>query len=485
MKKKILIFVLIFLILISFFTSSFCSYNIDIGEKTYQLPDDFNDYPYRIFLYAYTTNPATYGFVLLASNSEITATSTYNSYLNNTFLTFYSEDPFIYCSGSYGNNYDSTFNETKTDFSYYSHSIDGGSIAQNGSHIGYYVKDVTYYNYDSLVYHVYTPNDIKNADNSNEIIINKTSVTPTITYPYFINENEFETGKFESINISDGTYDSLENNLYLHVAEINNQMVEDLEIPYYLNEKVFKLDMSSSYYHPDNKLKYIVPKNKLGFNLENSKDYVFILSSSANSIANLTEEQIFTRKEFTVTGLSDSDILGDKQDITNEKLDEQTDAIKENTETNKGIWETIKDILSYINPFSENFFVYRLIELLVDAIKSLFIPSDDFFSTYFTDLKEWFSDRLGFLFYPFELVIDILNKILNINFSEPQLNIPDMNEPFTNKKLISATTFNFNDLLDNQILNTVHSIYLVCVDAFIVFCLVNLARRKWEEVTTK
>ena len=118
-------------------------------------------------------------------------------------------------------------------------------------------------------------------------------------------------------------------------------------------------------------------------------------------------------------------------------------------------------------------------------IKSLFIPSDDFISTYFTNLQNWFSDRLGFLFYPFELIIDILNQILNINFSEPQFNIPDIYEPFTNKKLISSTTFNFNDLLDNSVLNTVHNIYLILVDVAIVFGLVNLFHRKYEEVTTK
>lgn len=123
--------------------------------------------------------------------------------------------------------------------------------------------------------------------------------------------------------------------------------------------------------------------------------------------------------------------------------------------------------------------------LLIDAIKSLFIPSDDFFSNYFTNLKDWFSDRLGFLFYPFELVIDILNKIANINFSDPVINIPDINEPFTGNKLISATTFDFNSLLSNSILKNIHDIYLIGVDAVIVIALVNLAKRKWEEVSTK
>lgn len=151
-------------------------------------------------------------------------------------------------------------------------------------------------------------------------------------------------------------------------------------------------------------------------------------------------------------------------------------------ETNKSIWETLKEVASFLNPFSENFFVYKLINLLIEGLKSLFIPADNFFSNYFTELKNWFSDRLGFLFYPFELIIDILNKILNINFGNPTFSVPDINEPFTDSKLISAFTFNFNDLLENESLKTVHDIYLILVDAVIIFSLVNLLHKKIEEV---
>ena len=83
------------------------------------------------------------------------------------------------------------------------------------------------------------------------------------------------------------------------------------------------------------------------------------------------------------------------------------------------------------------------------------------------------------------MFIDILNEILTIDLSEPIFSIPDIKEPFTDKKLISATTFNFNEILENEALETAHNIYLVLVDAFIVFGLVNLFRRKYEEVTTK
>ena len=52
-------------------------------------------------------------------------------------------------------------------------------------------------------------------------------------------------------------------------------------------------------------------------------------------------------------------------------------------------------------------------------------------------------------------------------------------------RLISATTFDFNSLLSNSILKNIHDIYLIGVDAVIVIALVNLAKRKWEEVSTK
>lgn len=158
------------------------------------------------------------------------------------------------------------------------------------------------------------------------------------------------------------------------------------------------------------------------------------------------------------------------------------DAIEENTKTNKSIFEKIGDILSYINPFSDNFFGKKLIELLLNGLKSLFVPEDGFFDTYFSDLKGWFSDRLGFLWTPFDIIIEILNKILNINFSEPTFHIPEINEPFSGTKLISEYDYNLNDLLNNETFNNIHNIYLIGVDAVIIFALINLARKKIEEV---
>lgn len=66
------------------------------------------------------------------------------------------------------------------------------------------------------------------------------------------------------------------------------------------------------------------------------------------------------------------------------------EALKENNETNKNIFQKIGDIFNILNPFSENFFAYKLIELLLNALKSLFIPSDNFFNNWLADLNEYF-----------------------------------------------------------------------------------------------
>ena len=316
-------------------------------------------------------------------------------------------------------------------------------------------------------YFVYSNHTIYSDTTENTIVFEGTF--DFINPSFMTTQEELSSGKFDTLKIDAGSFDTLTDSFIFNIYDSYN-MGDGVYSDYI--KKSFLLDMDSSFLKvADLNAYYYIPQSSLGIDLSNGKRYTFELKAKG-------PDEIYSSVTFQVGGLTIDEELKNKED-------EQTDAIRENTETNKGIWETIKDIVSFINPFSENFFVYKLIDLLVDALKSLFIPSDGFFDTYFTELKDWFSERLGFLFYPFELLIDILNKILNVNFSEPIFNIPDISEPFTNKKFINATTFNFNDLLSNSILNTVHNIYFICVDAFIVFELVNLFRRKYEEVTTK
>lgn len=140
-------------------------------------------------------------------------------------------------------------------------------------------------------------------------------------------------------------------------------------------------------------------------------------------------------------------------------------------------------MLSYINPFSENFFVYKLIELLIEMLKGLFIPSDNFFNDWLADMNDYFSDRFGIIYYPFDLVIDFLTRVVdtcsNVS-SNAVLNVPDLD--FMGVTLIHAFTFDFNSLLVNDGLKTVYNIYLVVVDVILSLMLINLAKNTFTEV---
>lgn len=55
-----------------------------------------------------------------------------------------------------------------------------------------------------------------------------------------------------------------------------------------------------------------------------------------------------------------------------------------------GVIDFLSDLVSYINPFSENFFVYKLIELLGDLLQFLFVPSEDSINSLVNSVKSKF-----------------------------------------------------------------------------------------------
>ena len=57
------------------------------------------------------------------------------------------------------------------------------------------------------------------------------------------------------------------------------------------------------------------------------------------------------------------------------------------------LWLNLADIISYINPFSENFFAYKFIDLLKDLLKALFVPDDE----HITSLVDSVKSKFGFI----------------------------------------------------------------------------------------
>ncbi len=245
---------------------------------------------------------------------------------------------------------------------------------------------------------------------------------------------------------------------------------------------------------------YEVPYSSMNVSFEKGQMYNFCLSYTDSS-----GEVCFVNRNIVMGSISETDKLNDNinkgfndlatnmdkntseiiasNEKTQQAIKEQTSAIEENNKTNKNIFEKIGEMLSYINPFSENFFVYKLIELLLEMLKSLFIPSDNFFNDWLSDMNDYFSDRFGIIYYPFDLVIDFLTRVVDTcsNVSNNAvLNVPDFN--FMGVTLIHSFTFDFNSLLVNHGLKTVYNIYLVVVDVILSLMLVNLAKNTFAEV---
>ena len=104
----------------------------------------------------------------------------------------------------------------------------------------------------------------------------------------------------------------------------------------------------------------------------------------------------------------------------------------------------------------------------------------------FNRFVSFFKDKFGFLAYPFELIVDILDRIGSIKFEEPVINIPDIYEPVTDVKIISATQLNFNDILEeDEVFKNIHDIYLIIVDVILCFGIAMFAKNKIMKVLSK
>ena len=102
----------------------------------------------------------------------------------------------------------------------------------------------------------------------------------------------------------------------------------------------------------------------------------------------------------------------------------------------------------------------------------------------FTDkMVVWSRTHFGFLSYPFELVITIFNKVTNINFEEPIITIPELNDPTTGITFFNGTSYNFKSAVNiNSTTKMIYDIYLVVVDVILIFLFVNLCKKVFEEV---
>ncbi len=147
-----------------------------------------------------------------------------------------------------------------------------------------------------------------------------------------------------------------------------------------------------------------------------------------------------------------------------QKIDDQTFAITENDNKNTNILTSALE---------------RLGNFLIDGLKGLFIPSDDFFQTYFDDLFSWFSDRLGFLSFPIDLLAQLVEMFLGSSSTDFIVTLPSFD--IMGESLFQEASFNLTQFLNENFGFVLNAIRLG-VSLIIIFNFIKLCERKWEEV---
>ena len=141
------------------------------------------------------------------------------------------------------------------------------------------------------------------------------------------------------------------------------------------------------------------------------------------------------------------------------------------------IWEAIVSI----GEFFVDFFV-KLGEFFIDLFKSLFIPDSDDVKDTFDTLSTFLNNKLGFLVFPFDFIIDFLNRFINLP-NEPVkiISVPTVTLGSFGT-LIPAFTFNIAEYWEKAPFNQIYNIYLIFVHSFIGFGLYKLSLKKFNEI---
>lgn len=118
-----------------------------------------------------------------------------------------------------------------------------------------------------------------------------------------------------------------------------------------------------------------------------------------------------------------------------------------------------------------------LIDLLngiLDGLKSLFIPSDDYFKNYFDSLYDFFSEKLGILIMPIDILTSLFENISNLDNGDGYIHVPPFE--FMGVNLIPKIDYNLKVDVE-EVLGNYYDMYYLLTDVIIYFMLFNMAKK--------
>jgi len=168
-----------------------------------------------------------------------------------------------------------------------------------------------------------------------------------------------------------------------------------------------------------------------------------------------------------VNGVTDSQNQGNSiAQEGNQIAQEGNDIAQDTANTTHSIFDKISD-------FFAGFF-----DGIINALKSLFIPDDEFFSDFFTRLNDFFSEKLGALYTPIDLFVRLLQAIQNASSGSAGIPFPGLK--WQDTYLIEPQTVNLQTIADDFD-GLQDKIYFV-TDVIMVGAVIWLLQTKLREV---
>lgn len=159
-----------------------------------------------------------------------------------------------------------------------------------------------------------------------------------------------------------------------------------------------------------------------------------MVSASASGSSNVTDkvQQQLTQQQ---TEQQHQDAQAQKDAIDNQTKQQAEDAAKQLEEQKKQTAiaeeqkETTKGIFGKISSFFASFF-----ENIINAVASMVLPDSDELMAFLDEVNTWFGDRLGFIYYPFDLAVQLVQAFAggdaNQEFTVPALTLNILGEQY-------------------------------------------------------
>lgn len=147
------------------------------------------------------------------------------------------------------------------------------------------------------------------------------------------------------------------------------------------------------------------------------------------------------------------------------QLNTSTQAIEQSVTSDSG-----GGILATIKNFFGGFFTN-----LFNSILSLFVPSSDYFTTWFTNVNALLSDKLGMLYAPLDLLISTLNAVYSASSDFSGIPFPEIK--WGDTVLVSAQNLTFSNLLGEHFEDIQGYVYFG-TDVVLLFAFLMLLQRK-------